>query len=119
MLGIPVVGMEGAEPHARTDGLIIRRLGLPGWLIATNREEYMRAALRLIDDSETRAAVSAAALAADPADRFFGRGDNGFGGAVSDAVWAAYQMHGTPTILESKVWPLAKLLERLPRPEQG
>lgn len=49
LLGIPFVAMEGQEPHERFDAQMIRRIGLPEWLIAKSIEEYVAAAVKLID----------------------------------------------------------------------
>jgi len=63
-VGIPMVSMEGLEPHSRSDASIIRRAGLPESLIAHTPEEYIQAILRLVDDDE-RAKVAAQVQAVD------------------------------------------------------
>src|ERR1039458_2325010 len=72
LLGLPVVALQGQEPHARTDSLVIRRLGLPDWLVAQTEQDYVRAALRVITDDEERLSLGQAALAANPWEKFFG-----------------------------------------------
>jgi hypothetical protein len=51
-LGLPGICLDGAEAHAHADAAYFSRLGLPGALIANNIEEYVSAAVRLIDDRE-------------------------------------------------------------------
>jgi predicted O-linked N-acetylglucosamine transferase (SPINDLY family) len=47
-LCIPVVTLEGSEPHSRADASLIRAAGLPEWLIAEDTDEYFAAAARLV-----------------------------------------------------------------------
>lgn len=51
-LGIPMLAMEGEEPHARTDASLMRRAGLPESLICHTEREYGDRLLSLIDDDE-------------------------------------------------------------------
>lgn len=64
-LGLPVVTLEGREPHERSDAGMMRRAGLPEWLIAGNREQYVRTALRLISSPRERQEVRHALLASN------------------------------------------------------
>lgn len=49
-LGLPIVTREGDQILERSDASMIRRVGLPEWLIAHDEEEYVRVALRLIEN---------------------------------------------------------------------
>ena len=91
--GLPVVAMEGPELHGRTDSMLLRRLGLPEWLIAHDEDEYVAAALRVIDDDDTRVALSRQALALDIDTLLFGDADTPLRSEVGDAVWWIYQNH--------------------------
>jgi hypothetical protein len=93
LLGLPVVALQGQEPHARTDSLVIRRLGLPDWLVAKTEQDYVRAALRVITDDEERLSLGQAVLAANPWEKFFGSYPSGLESVVSDAIWVAYLHH--------------------------
>lgn len=64
LLGLPMVAMEGEEIHAKTDAMIMRRAGLPEWLIAQDVEAYVETVLKLFDD-DVRADVAAEIRAAD------------------------------------------------------
>ena len=53
-VGLPIVCLRGDDIAARTDSALIRRRGLPEWLVAHSEEEYISAALRLIHQDEER-----------------------------------------------------------------
>ncbi|MFO0465697.1 MAG: hypothetical protein ACK5ZB_00180 [bacterium] len=91
--GIPVVALEGLDLHARTDSMLLRRLGMPEWLIAQDEEAYIAAALRVIDDDATRLALSRQALALDIDRVLFGDATTPLKRDVVDAVWWIYQNH--------------------------
>jgi predicted O-linked N-acetylglucosamine transferase (SPINDLY family) len=57
MAGLVGVCRTGPQIHERIDGAMFRRLGLPEWLIAKTDEEYVTAAVRLIDNHEERLAL--------------------------------------------------------------
>lgn len=92
-LGLPVVAMEGLEPHARTDAMLLRRLGMPDWLIAHSVDEYVEAALRLINDDNVRKQISQAATELSVDTLMFGDGNTPLGSEVVDTVWKAYCNH--------------------------
>lgn len=73
LLGKPVVALEGDEPAARTDRRMLRLAGAPSWLLATTREGYFEAALRLIRDDALRVETARSILAADPPRALFER----------------------------------------------
>lgn len=50
LCGVPMVGMMGPNIHECMDGTLIRRAGLPEWLVAKTHEEYVNAVVRLMDD---------------------------------------------------------------------
>jgi hypothetical protein len=91
--GIPVVALEGLDLHARTDSMLLRRLGMPEWLITQNEDEYIAAALRVIDNDEQRIALSRQALALDVDRVLFGDGTTPLRSDVVDAMWWVYQNH--------------------------
>jgi predicted O-linked N-acetylglucosamine transferase (SPINDLY family) len=57
MAGLVGVCRTGPQIHERIDGAMFRRMGLPEWLIAKSDEEYVAAAVRLIDNHEERLAL--------------------------------------------------------------
>ena len=52
MMGIPGVCLDGEEAHSHADLAIFHRLGLPESLSAATVDEYVAAAVRLIDDGD-------------------------------------------------------------------
>lgn len=64
--GLPGVCLSGAEVHAHIDQGLFERLGLPGWLVARDVEEYVAAARRLVEDGALRVQLSQALLRTDP-----------------------------------------------------
>lgn len=91
--GLPVVALECPEPHGRTDAMLLRRLGMPDWLVAGDEEAYVAAALKVIDDDALRVELSRQALALDLDRRVFGDGAAPLRSEVVDAVWWAYRNH--------------------------
>lgn len=53
-IGLVGVCRSGPEVLEHIDGALFKRLGLPEWLVASSTEEYVSAALRLIQDDQTR-----------------------------------------------------------------
>lgn len=107
--GLPVVAMERPEPHGRTDAMILRRLGMPGWLVARTEDEYATAALRLIDDDRLRLEASHTALACDVDRVMFGNAASPLRSDVVDLVWAAFRHHEAIQARDRRAWRLADL----------
>ena len=105
--GLPVVAMECPEPHGRTDAMLLRRLGMPEWLIAKNEEEYVAAALRVIEDDGLRVALSEQALAIDVGTLMFGDADTPLRSEIGDALSWTYRNHEAAQRDGRKLWSLA------------
>jgi len=54
LAGLVGICRTGTQVHEYIDGGIFARLGLPDWLVAKTDEEYVAAAVRLIDNHEER-----------------------------------------------------------------
>lgn len=91
--GIPLITLEGPDLPARLDSMMLRRLGMPEWLIAKNEEEYIAAALRLIDNDGERVALSRKILELDVESVISGDATTPLKRDVVDAVWWMYQNH--------------------------
>ena len=91
--GIPLITLEGPDLPARLDSMMLRRLGMPEWLIAQNENDYIAAALRLIDNDAERVALSRKILALDVESVISGDGTTKLKRDVVDAVWWIYQNH--------------------------
>lgn len=74
-LGLPMVSLEGQEPHSRSDASIIRRAGLPESLIAKSEAEYVEIILGLLDD-DRRKEVADLTRAVDLEGRFYAPDDS-------------------------------------------
>jgi hypothetical protein len=74
-LGLPMVSLEGDEPHSRSDASIIRRCGLPESLIAKTEAEYVDAVLALLDD-DRRAEVAHQVRAVDLEGGFYAQDES-------------------------------------------
>jgi predicted O-linked N-acetylglucosamine transferase (SPINDLY family) len=53
-VGLTGVCKTGREPHEHIDHGLFERLGLPQWLIAKTTDDYIKSALRLINNHEER-----------------------------------------------------------------
>jgi hypothetical protein len=62
-LGLVGVCRTGPQVHEHIDGGLFKRMGLPDWLVAKNDEEYVAAAVRLIDNPGERLALRRALIA--------------------------------------------------------
>jgi hypothetical protein len=109
--GVPVVAMECPEPHGRTDAMLLRRLGMPEWLIAKSDDDYVAAALRVIEDDALRVALSRQALALDVGNTLFGDATTPLRSEVVDAVWWLYQNHEGALADGRKLWSQADRAE--------
>lgn len=58
-VGLPVVTLESPSAYGRSGPAMLRMLGLPDFLVATNEAEYMAAAVRLANDPILRADIRA------------------------------------------------------------
>ena len=105
--GLPVVAMDCPEPHGRTDAMLLRRLGMPDWLIASNEEDYVAAALRLIGDDDLRVTLGEQALALDIDRLMFGDATTKLRREIGDAVWWLYENHEAAQTDGRKLWSLA------------
>ena len=91
--GIPLITLEGPDLPARLDSMMLRRLGMPEWMITQNEDEYIAAALRVIDNDTERVALSRKILALDVESVISGDGTTPLRSDVVDAMWWVYQNH--------------------------
>jgi Flp pilus assembly protein TadD len=87
-LGLPGVCLDGLEPHSHADGAFFARIGLPQELVAQSIDDYVAAAVKLIENREWRSRCRAIVENADLNAAFFA-GDAGlFCTAIADLVWS-------------------------------
>jgi hypothetical protein len=86
-LGLPGVCLDGAEAHAHADGAFFARINLPAELVTKSIDEYVAAAVRMIDDLTWRLRCATIVRTASLDAAFF-RGDPGlFCDAIEDLIW--------------------------------
>ncbi|HIB1592678.1 cobalt ABC transporter permease [Salmonella enterica] len=90
--GLPGVCLSGPEVSSHIDEGLFRRLGLPEELIATDRESYIRAVLKLAEDTSWREALQASLRDNNPEQVLF----HGHPEKFVEVVWQAWQTRQTP-----------------------
>jgi hypothetical protein len=88
-LGLPGVCLDGPEAHAHADAAHFARAGMPVELVARTLDEYVAAAVRLIDDAEWYANCQTIAASCDLDEAFFHGDASLFARAVADLIPAA------------------------------
>jgi hypothetical protein len=86
-LGIPGICLDGLEPHAHADAAMFARISLPQELVAKSLDEYVAAAVRLIDDENWRHQCAEIVRNADLDDIFFSGDARQFCKAIEDLIW--------------------------------
>jgi len=86
-LGMPGVCLDGAEAHSHADTAFFGRIGLPAELAAQTVDQYVSAAIRLIDDAGWRADCRKIVSQADLDAAFFKGNASLFCDAIADLVW--------------------------------
>jgi hypothetical protein len=86
-VGLPGVCLDGEEAHAHTDCALFARIGLPPELSAKSVDDYVTAAIKMIDDQEWRGHCTEIVQKADLDAAFF-RGDPAlFCAAIENLIW--------------------------------
>jgi predicted O-linked N-acetylglucosamine transferase (SPINDLY family) len=86
-LRLPGVCLDGAEAHAHADAAFFTRIGLPAELTAKSVDEYVAAAIRLIDDAPWRRHCADIVRKADLDAAFFNGDASLFGAAIEELIW--------------------------------
>lgn len=93
LLGIPVLAMEGKEPHERFDAMQLRHVGLDDWLVASNVPDYIERAVDLIVDHHKRQSLRDQLLATDLRALFYGQPRPHAVGGFLAAVETIFEQH--------------------------
>jgi hypothetical protein len=88
-LGLPGICLDGAEAHAHADAALFARIGLPAELAAQTADNYIAAAIRLIDDAAWRRRCGEIVAAADLDAAFFRGNGELFCQAIEQLIWPA------------------------------
>jgi HMW1-like protein len=86
-LDIPGVCLDGPEAHSHADTAFFSRIGLPKELAASTVEEYISAAVRMIDDAAWRKTCQDIVINADLDAAFFQGNASLFCNAIADLIW--------------------------------
>ena len=81
-LGLPGVCKRGPEVFERIDGALFERVGMPSWATADSVEDYVAAALRMIDAHEERTALRQRLIDTRAVERCFEGRPQAFGESV-------------------------------------
>jgi hypothetical protein len=84
--GLVGVCRTGREVHEHIDQGLFARLGIPAWMVATTTEEYVNAAVRLVDDEKERLALRRTLIAKKSVKRLFEGRPEIFGERVLELV---------------------------------
>jgi hypothetical protein len=93
LMGIPGVCLDGPEAHSHADVAIFHRLGLPDSLAAESLEDYVTAAVRLIDDPSWLEHCRVFAREIDLRERFYSGDERQF----CEAMYALLGRQDEPT----------------------
>jgi hypothetical protein len=86
-LGLPGVCLDGAEAHSHADTAFFARIGLPTELAAKTAQDYVEAAVKMIDDAKWREHCRQIVVDADLDAAFFQGDASLFCKAIADLVW--------------------------------
>ena len=86
--GVPVICREGDEIHQRSDAAFLRRMRMPEWMIAKTEQQYINAALRMLDGANINMPTPAEVEA-----EFFGDGPLEVRGGFVRAFWNIWEKH--------------------------
>lgn len=97
------VCLDGLEPHAHADAAFFARIGLPGELAAGSVDDYVAAAVRLIDDEPWRRHCEEIVRNANLDEAFFNGDSALFCAAIADLIRPqASAAHGVGSVIEKR-----------------
>ncbi|MGE8162085.1 glycosyl transferase family 1 [Paraburkholderia sp. NPDC080076] len=85
-LGLPGICRRGPEVFERIDGALFERVGMPSWTTAESVEDYIAAAVRMIDAHSERAALRQRLIDTRAVERCFEGRPQAFGECVLERV---------------------------------
>lgn len=88
-LGLPGICLDGEEAHAHTDAALFARIGQPEELVTGSVDEYVAAAIKMIDDAAWREHCSAIVRNADLDVAFFSGEPTQFAAAIEKLISAS------------------------------
>ena len=91
--GLIGVCKTGREVHEHIDQGMFERLGLPSWLVAGTVDDYVKAAVRLIGDDDTRVSLARELANPQAVQKFFVGRPEIFGEMLYEKAMAAMEGH--------------------------
>ncbi|MGF6772738.1 hypothetical protein P3T18_005232 [Paraburkholderia sp. GAS199] len=85
-LGLPGVCKRGPEVFEQIDGALFARVGMPSWMTTDSVEDYIAAAVRLIDEHKERSTLRRHLIDTEAVQRFFEGKPEAFGESVLKLV---------------------------------
>ena len=108
LLGLPIVNLIGKEPHSRLDGNLVNRYDQPSWLTANTVDQYIEAAVKLVDNDALRASISNSILKSNPASHLLV--DEGVAcHDFAELIYLLYEKHKKIEAKDQKVWDIDEL----------
>lgn len=89
-VGLVGICRSGPEVHEHIDEGMFGRLGLPKWMVTRSTDEYVAAAVRLIDDEETRLTLRRALISKNGVQTLFSGRPQLFGERLLEVLNEAY-----------------------------
>lgn len=108
LLGLPVVNLIGKEPHSRLDANIVNRYDQPNWLTANSVDQYIEAAVKLVDSHDLRVSISRRILKSNPASQLLveeGTACHDF----AELVYLLYEKQNQIEGTDKRVWDIDDL----------
>jgi HMW1C N-terminal/HMW1 domain 2 len=93
-VGLPGVCLDGPEPHAHIDAGLFARIGFPEETVTRTQDQYVDAAIRMIDDAQWRAQCRDIAVNCDITRAFFTGDARLFCDAIAGLVWGGENLPG-------------------------
>lgn len=88
-VGLVGVCRTGPEVHEHIDEGMFARLGMPSWMVTRSTDEYIRAAVRLIDHEEERLDLRASLIEKNALQHLFAGRPNLFGERMHEVLMSA------------------------------
>nr|WP_281500882.1 hypothetical protein [Kordiimonas marina] len=107
--GLPIINITGDEAHTVNDSSLVADLDQPDWLTTHSVEDYIDAAVRLVDDPGLRVQISRNILDGDPDKAFFV--DNGETSAEFSLIMNyIYHHHDEIQASDKRAWTYEEMV---------
>lgn len=91
-IGVPVVALDGDEPHSRFDGILLRYAGLDGFVVQTV-DDYVALVKWLAEDPALLAKARQKVADAGIEKEFYSPHEGDASGAFARAIWHVFRNH--------------------------